>query len=215
MDPPDACYSRMTSTSKRSTSRVDASISRRADRRSRGSWRRPFRRMRRAIRSSVLLIDACHRAIVSSERWAAPRPIKATNQLLRVSHSLAAIAKQLVRAGDCLKDTVECLDRAPEDHTADAPLRLIEATAQWFDAANRLASLSNRVDADFAWLREWVTSLEFLNLTVPDRGWLRSRLTSPRVGLTSPQAFLGTMPTDAIRRLHRSRAPPRLEPAHS
>jgi hypothetical protein len=206
---------RMASTSKRSTSRVDASISRRVDRRSRDSWTRPLRRMRRAIDSSVRLIHACHRMVVSSERWAGPRPIKATNQLLRVSSRLVEAAEQLMRAGHSLKDTVECLERTPDEHAAGAPGKLIDATARWFDAAKRLDVLSNRVDADIAWLREWVTSLEFLNWPIPDSGWLRSRLASRRAGLARLYRSYATTATEAVRRLHRGRAPPLLDPARS
>src|SRR5207302_2525429 len=145
--------------------------------------------------------------------WAGPRPIKATNQLLRVSRSLGDAAGQLMRAGYSLKDTVECLDWTPDEYAAGAPGKLIDATARWFDAAKRLDALSNRVVADIAWLREWVTSLEFLNWPIPDSGWLRSRLAARRAGLARLYRSYAKTATEAVRRLHRGRAPPLLDPA--
>jgi hypothetical protein len=202
----------MTNVSTRSTSRKDASTpSRRLDLRSRDSWTRPLRRMRRAIDSSVRLLDACHSLVISSRRCAAPRPIRATNQLMRVSNWLVEAAKQLARAGRGLNDTLDSIGWAPEHVVERAPGRVIDATARWIDAANRLARLSSRVDADFAWLREWVTSLEFLNLPAPASDWLRSRFTSRRVDLRRSRRLFAQPASDAVRSLHRGRAPPRLE----
>ena len=106
----------------------------------RPSWARPLRRLRRAIDSSLRLIDSTRRVIEASEQFAARRPIWTSQALRRASDRLIDASIRL--------DTAVCIMLAPE-HAADevqellttATWRWIDATAQWSGVSRQLRDL--------------------------------------------------------------------------
>ena len=140
----------------RPASRRHASDSRRAGHRRR-SWTRPFRRTRRAIESTLHLIDSSCRVIEAAQRFAAGRPVRATRQLQIVSGWMCKATAQLDCAARGLQKTLECVAQSP-DVALDAPGKLVVATAQWIQAAGQLAAISERLDGTSAWLLDSVKS---------------------------------------------------------
>src|SRR5258706_10984563 len=96
----------------RSGSRRNANDSRRAGLRSCGSerdrrrsWTRPFLRTRRAIESSLDLINACRLVIEATEGLAAERPIRAARRIQVASGWLDRAMAQLHCATAALRKT--------------------------------------------------------------------------------------------------------------
>jgi hypothetical protein len=110
---------------------------------------RAFRRTERAIDAALRLIESSRRAIDACERFASVRPIRATQQLERVSGWIVEATEQLGLVVSGLSETCDSAARALEE-AGEAPGMLINATARWIDAAARLAALSDRLDCDFA-----------------------------------------------------------------
>jgi hypothetical protein len=147
----------------RPASRQNANHSRRArvrscgsDRDSRRSWTRPFRRTRRAIESSLHLINACRSVIEATESLAAVRPIRAARRIELASGCLDRAMKQLDCAAAALRKTRDCAAQSPE-LALDAPAKLAEVAAQWMKAAGQLAAFSQRLEDTSTWLFEGVT----------------------------------------------------------
>jgi hypothetical protein len=146
------------------TARKNANHSRRAglrscgsDRDRRRSWKRPFRRTVRAIKSTFRLIDSSLRVIEASERLATGRPVQATRQLQLVVGWLAEAASELECATRGLRSTLDHAALSPE-LALDAPRMLVDAAKDWMDAALQLAALSDRFDDTFGWLVDSVKS---------------------------------------------------------
>ncbi len=142
----------------RPASRRNANDSRRAGLRSRGSdrdrrrsWTRPFRRTRRAIESSLHLINACRRVIEATESLAAERPIRAARRIAVASGWLDRAMAQLDCAAAGLRKTRDRAAQSP-DLALDAPAKLAEASVQWFKAARELDVFSARLERTSTWL---------------------------------------------------------------
>jgi hypothetical protein len=186
--------------------------------RSQESWKRPIRRVERAINSSLRLAEASRRVIDATERFAAGRPFKQTSrQLLRVSVWLTRAGDQLGLAVHGLQETTDAAKRAPE-RAADAPQRLFVDTARWIDAAGRVAVLSNRLEEVYASLRALATRPCGILLESPRVDIaLRSALAAPR--RIPSRGRLSVVPVrrrrhalsgavDGARKVSRGRAPP-------
>jgi hypothetical protein len=209
----------------------NAKTSRRAGLRSRGlgrsrgeSWTRPFRRSRRAIDSTLRLIDTSRRVINACDTFAGVRPLRATRQLQRVSGWLSQAAARLRRGVECLNATTDSIAIAPTD-AGDAPERLIDATERWIDAASQLAMLSNRLDETFAklvayvgWTVEPLDLSELFKKKRPAPRPVTIRHPSPRVlSIENTRIFCihvrrqrsaRVTVAEAPRRIFRGRAPP-------
>jgi hypothetical protein len=147
----------------RPASRRNANHSRRArarsfaaDRDRRRSWTRPYRRTRRAIESSLDLINACRRVIEATESLAAERPIRAARRIALASGWLDRAMRQLDCAAAALRKTRDRAAQSP-DLALDAPAKLTEAAAQWMKAAGQLAAFSRRLEDTSTWLFDGVT----------------------------------------------------------
>jgi hypothetical protein len=136
---------RITARSTANDSRRPGVSPREADCDRRLPWRRSLRRTRRAIDSSLRLLDSCQCVIDGSERSAAGRALHTNRQLRHAAGWLTEAVAQLQRAGHGLRDTADAAARSPE-RAADAPGRLIDATARWLDGAARIAALSDRLE---------------------------------------------------------------------
>ena len=154
----------MANAENRPASRRNANDSRRArvrscgsDRDRRRSWTRPFRRTRRAIESSLYLINACRRVIEATESLAAERPIRAARRIGLASGWLDRAMKQLDCAAAALRKTRDRAAQSPE-LALDAPAKLAEATVQWAKAAMELDAFSERLERASAWLLDGVKS---------------------------------------------------------
>ena len=121
------------------------------------SWRRPFRRSRRAIDSSERLIAMSRRLIDDCETIAVEHPILATQKMQRASGFLVDATKRLERSIDCMSATHARIAEAPEN-ASDAPARMIDAMERWIEAARQLAMLSNRFDETFEELSDYINS---------------------------------------------------------
>ena len=148
----------------RPASRRNANDSRRAglrscgsDRDRRRSWTRPFRRTRRAIESSLHLINACRRVIEATESLAAERPIRAARRIALASGWLDRAMKQLDCAAAALRKTRDRAAQSPE-LALDAPAKLAGAAAQWMKAARELDVFSARLEHTSTWLLDGVKS---------------------------------------------------------
>ena len=148
----------------RSGSQRNANHSRRAlvrsfaaDRDRRRSWTRPYRRTRRAIESSLDLINACRRVIEATESLAAQRPIRAARRIQVASGWLDRAMAQLHCAAAGLRKTRDRAAESPE-LAFDAPAKLAEATVQWAKAAMELNTFSARLEHASAWLLDGVRS---------------------------------------------------------
>jgi hypothetical protein len=186
--------------------------------RSQESWKRPIRRVERAINSSLRLAEASRRVIDASERFAAGRPFKKTSrQLLRVSVWLAHAGDQLGVAVRGLQETTDAARRDPE-RAAEAPQRLFVDTARWIEAAGRVAVLSNRLEDLFASLRASAMKprgilIESPTVDIAHRSALAAPRRTPSRGRLTPlpvrrrrHALSGAV--DAARNVCSGRAPP-------
>jgi len=209
----------MMRTGNRTAFPATANDSRRSGRRSSGrsGWRRSLGRTRRAIDSSLRLIDASTRAIDVAEQSAATCPIRANRRFQRVSFWLVDAGKHLQRAAHGLRDTANQVARAPED-AAEAPGRLIDATARWLDSAAQIGAVSGRLDEASVRLVDSVkagdVSIALYELARNVPAWTallktsgicggRDRAVSIRRPCQHHNQF-----TEAIRRTVRGRAPP-------
>ena len=121
----------------------------------RRSWIRPFRRMRRSIDVTLRLIETSTRAIDACETLAVEHPLRAGRQLDQVSGWLVEASEQLVRGAKALSEANDQVARVPA-YAGGAPRLLIVATAQWIDAAAKLAMLSNRLEDSSTALVDYV-----------------------------------------------------------
>jgi hypothetical protein len=194
-------------------------------RRHRGeAWIRPFRRTKRAINSTLGLIETSRRVINACETFAGVRPLRATRQLQRVSGWLSQAAARLERGVECLNATTDSIAIAPAD-AGDAPERLIDATERWIDAAAQIAMLSNRLDETFTrlvayvgWTSEPLDLSELFKKKRPAPRPIAIRHPSPRVlSIENSRIFCihirrqrsaRLTVADAPRRIFRGRAPP-------
>jgi hypothetical protein len=117
----------------------------RSNRHRRLPWRRSLRRMRRAIDSSLQLVDSCRRVVEDSEQFGARRPIRTSRQLQRAAGWLCDAGARLGRAANSLRDTVNEADGSPE-YAADVPAELILATAHWLQSAAEIDTLFDRLN---------------------------------------------------------------------
>ena len=154
----------MANAENRSGSRRNANDSRRAglrscgsDRDRRRSWTRPYRRTRRAIESSLALINACRRVIEATESLAAERPIRAARRIQVASGWLDRAMAQLHCATAALRKTRDRAAQSPE-LALDAPAKLAEVAVQWMKAAIELDTFSARLEHASAWLLDGVKS---------------------------------------------------------
>ena len=154
----------MANAENRSGSQRNANDSRRAGLRSSGSdrdrrrsWTRPYRRTRRAIESSLHLINACRRVIEATESLAAERPIRAARRIQVASGWLDRAMAQLSCAAAGLRKTRDRAAQSPE-LALDAPAKLAEVTVQWAKAAMELDTFSARLEHASAWLLDGVKS---------------------------------------------------------
>jgi len=123
----------------------------------RRAWIRPFRRTRRAIRSSFRLIACACRAIEAVEKFAVERPIRAARHLRIASGLMVEADEQL----DCaVRGMRKVLDRATEspDVSLDAPGKLVDAGIDWMRATAELTAFSERLDEVSGWLLDSVQS---------------------------------------------------------
>jgi len=192
----------------------------------RRSWIRPFRRTRRAIDVTLRLIATCSRAIDACEAMAGEHPLRAGRQLDQVSGWLAEASEQLARGVKALNETNDQVARVPV-YAGGAPRLLIVATAQWIDAATKLAMLSNRLDDSSTALVQYVTGgaapldlSELLPTQAPARKRISFALRPPSLKFLSVenrrvfcihvrrQRSARLTVAEAPRRIVRGRAPP-------
>jgi hypothetical protein len=100
--------------------------SRRAARGGRAEWIRPYRRMRRALRSSLELIQSSLRMAADSERCMKRYPVRSWRQIDRASARLQTASARIGRATRGMAQVHECLLRDPAGG-AGAPGRMTEA----------------------------------------------------------------------------------------
>jgi hypothetical protein len=186
------------------------------------TWRRPLRRVQRALDSSFRLIDSSRRVIDASERFAAGSSLRtAARQLQRVSEWIDDASEQLGRAVRGLRQTTDSVARAPEQGAA-APALLIETARRWVDAAATLAALSDRLEETFARLRA-AAERGILIVDRPESApQSQPRFTAPRPAsrrscagdrlttssIRRPWPAPASRAVDAARRISRGRAPP-------
>ena len=154
----------MATAENRSGSQRNANHSRRvrvrsfaADRDRRRSWTRPYRRTRRAIESSLDMINACQRVIEATESLAAERPMRAARRIQVASGWLDRAMAQLHCAAAGLRKTRDRAAESPE-LAFDAPAKLAEVSVQWMKAAKELDTFSARLERASAWLLDGVKS---------------------------------------------------------
>src|SRR5260370_392431 len=144
----------MTRAQTRTASRKNAITSRSFEVRSCGAARRepdseslvrPLRRSRRAIDTSLRLIESASRAMDSAERVAAGRPIHASRQFQAISGLLVKAGARLQHACRGMHATLERVALAP-DRAADVPEQFVDTSLRFADAAALLAALSDRVE---------------------------------------------------------------------
>jgi hypothetical protein len=192
----------------------------------RRAWTRPFRRMRRAIEVTLSLIETSSRAIDACESIAEQHPLRAGRQLDQVSGWLVEASEQLGRGVKALSEANDQVARVPA-YAGGAPRLLIVATAQWIDAAAKLAMLSNRLDDSSTALVDYVTGgnapLDLSELqprSIPARKRISFALRPPSLKFLSienrrvfcihvrRQRSARVTVAEAPRRIVRGRAPP-------
>ena len=217
----------------RPASRENANDSRRggvrsgSDRGQRRSWKRPFRRTRRAIECSLRLIESSRRVTEASEKFASERPIRATRHLKLVSGWLADAASQLDCAAAGLRKTAERVAESPE-LALQGPGKLIAATRQWIEAAGQLAAFSEQFSDTSAWLcdsvKDGTIPIPLVEQTAhPEKSVVTFRLVAPPllppdwfpresndvpcIPVRRQRSVCSTV-AEAARRVFRGRAPP-------
>jgi hypothetical protein len=189
----------------------------------RAAWRRPLRRVRRALDASFRLIASSRRVIDASERFAAGSPARSAARLQQVSEWMVDASEQLGRAVRALRDTRDRAALAP-GQAAEAPARLVESTLRWIDAAGTLAALSERLEVTFARLRDTVQrggvvsgyAKTAADSRAQSAGGRPTKRPSRASGLVSIASIRRRRPApasraaDAARRISRGRAPPLL-----
>ena len=110
----------------------------------RRAWVRPFRRLHRALDSSVHLISRCLLAAGASERRAQRRPIRASRELDKASELMLLASSRINQAARELSKVNACIARDPEN-ASDAPELLIAATERWIFMAGWLAESADQV----------------------------------------------------------------------
>jgi hypothetical protein len=150
----------MSNASSRAAFRKSAIHSRRAGMRSRPArcvppppWSRPLRRARRALASSIELIEGSRRLVETSEESGALRPVHATRGLQRAAGWLCDAAARLSTGFQTLREAAETIAVAPE-HAADLPHHITEWTFQYLGLMRRIVETSDRLDASFAQIHQ-------------------------------------------------------------
>ncbi len=161
----------------RPTSSKHATRSRRGRCRRPESWRSPLRRVRRAIASSLRLIEASRRVVDASPEFALQRPVRTTRRLQQVSGWLVGATRRLSRAIDTLQEAT--LDLEPGDLSPDLPAHVFDATTRYLVVAARLMETSERLDITFAWLLDSAKN----GLILPDPCLYRSPAPVARIPL--------------------------------
>jgi hypothetical protein len=108
-----------------------------------------MQRARRALASSLGLIECSRRVVETSEASGALRPARTTRALQRASGWLAESAARLETAGRSLQEATDSIVLAP-DRADDLPARVVEATAHIIGIMFRLMETSERLDDTFA-----------------------------------------------------------------
>jgi hypothetical protein len=138
----------------------------------RPSWVRPFRRARRSLGASVLLIESTLRTISDSRRCAHERPIRVTLDLGEAFGRLAHASSRLGKALCQLARTDECWAREAGPD-ADSPDLFVDA----HQIAIRVAASLERVAADIHALQQSVTEGLESGTLVPEPDAFRPRIT--------------------------------------
>ncbi len=110
----------------------------------REAWVRPFRRVHRALDSSLRLITSSLLTAAASGRRAHRRPIRASVELHEASGRLARASSRLMRAALELAKVNACIAREPEK-TGDVPELLVAATERWVFMAGWLSESAGEV----------------------------------------------------------------------
>jgi hypothetical protein len=165
-----------------------------------GSWPRTLRQARRALDVSVRRIDSSTRVVGAAQRHAFGPLNETTQRLKRVSLSIIDAGANLQRAALGLLETNQCIALAPE-LAAGAPEQCIELTALWIETAQRLAALSN-----------WMEAMLKLCVTGPRTTQIRKPEDGHRPAIPVRRQRLTPLLTvaEAPRRISRGRAPPLL-----
>ena len=110
----------------------------------RRAWVRPFRRLHRALDSSVHLISRSLLSAGASERRAHRRPIRASRELDKASDLVLRASSRLSQAARELSKVHACIARDPAS-AGDAPELLIMATERWIFMAGWLSESAGSV----------------------------------------------------------------------
>ena len=110
----------------------------------RAGWARPFRRVHRALDSSVRLINRCLLSASASERRAHRRPIRASRELDKASDLLILASSRLNVAARELSKAFACIARDPEN-AGGAPELYIAAMERWISMAGWLTESAGSV----------------------------------------------------------------------
>lgn len=140
----------------------NATKSRRAEVRSnrlkgRESWRRLFQRGRRNLRSAEGLIGIARQIIDVCETIAIEHPMRAIQEMQRVTGLLVEASERFGRVLDCICETHTRIAEAP-GACGDAPARMIADMQRLIENGTKLALLGNRFDKSFAELIDYVRS---------------------------------------------------------
>jgi hypothetical protein len=122
----------------------------RASRRSAGDrsmrWRPSLRRVRRALDSSVRLIDSSRRFLRVSEGCAARRPDHASRQLERAAYWLTKAERRVWGAAKDLRNAADDAGYSPECERETAHRRFADATERWLSSTAEVKALYDRLD---------------------------------------------------------------------
>src|ERR1700760_1320658 len=123
----------------------------------RESWRRLFQRGKRNLRSAEGFISMARQIIDVCEAIAIEHPLKAVQEMQRVTGLLVEASERFGRVLDCICETRDRIAEAPEE-AGDAPARMIADTQRLIASGTELALLGNRFDQSFAALIDYVRS---------------------------------------------------------
>ena len=116
---------------------------RRNRRRQRGpEWVRPYRRAQRALDSSIGLLFSTMDAAIASEQRAKRRPVRTAQRLNKAVRQVTVASLRLFEARRRLAEASECLERAPQHQSGEAPELL-----EW--AADRCETVAKYLQVAF------------------------------------------------------------------
>jgi hypothetical protein len=193
----------------------------RASRRSAGDrpmrWRSSLRRVRKALDSSVRLIDSSCRFLRVSEGCAARRPGHALRQLKRAAYWLTKAERRVWGAARDLRNAADDAGYSPKRERETAQRRFADATERWLSSTAEVKALYDRLDKTSSLLlvtfdlrgldndsrqKRLITGGLLHEIRLPRESG-RIRLITIRRQRSRPAAF-----AEAARRLFRGRAPP-------